>query len=255
MSFFKKMMASVGIGGVKVNAVPDNADGVRVGDELHGTIYVKGGNLPQEITRIHLYLYSNYFRERDGQIVEESDRIAHYHLDEHFTIEPGEEREFSFAFPIPLSTPITIGSSKVWLVTELDVEKAIDQRDKDYIHIQPHPIVGAVFEALAQLGLRAHEVSLMHVPRLGLEFPFVQEFELKPQYRSNLEELELFYVVGEDEVEFFMEIDRRARGLLGLLEEQFDLDERFVRFTLTYDDTENMDGLIAFLKETIEDNL
>ncbi|TMV50614.1 sporulation protein SpoOM [Paenibacillus mesophilus] len=255
MSFFKKMMASVGIGGVKVNAVLDNADGVRVGDELHGTVYVTGGKLAQEITRIHFCLYSNYFREKEGQIVEESGIIARFHLDEHFTIEPGEERQFGFSFPIPLSTPITIGTSKIWVVTELDVEKAIDQRDKDFIHIQPHPIVGAVFESLSRLGLRATEVSLMHVPRLGLEFPFVQEFEMKPQYRSNLEELELFYVVHEDEVEFYMEIDRRARGLLGLLEEQFDLDERYARFTLTYEDIEDMDHLTDFLRETIEDNL
>lgn len=135
------------------------------------------------------------------------------------------------------------------------MEKAIDQQDKDYIHIQPHPIVGAVFEALSELGLRATEVSLLHVPRLGLDFPFLQQFEMKPMYRSNLQELELFYHVYEDEVEFFMEIDRRARGLLGLLEEQFDLDERYARFTLTGENVEDHEQLVNFLKETIEDNL
>lgn len=249
------MMASVGIGGVKLDTKLENASGIQVGDELHGTVTMKGGNVAQEITRIHLRLYSNYFREKDGQIVEESDIIVRYHLDEHFTIEPGEEREFTFSFPIPLGTPITIGRSKIWLVTELDVEKAIDKIDKDYIRVLPHPIVESFFEAMSRLGLHTKEVSLLHVPHQNLDFPFLQEFEMKPQYRSNLDEVEVFYFVHEEQVDFCMEIDRKARGFQGLLEEAFDMDERFVRFSLTYDDIEDMESLKQFLEETIEAQL
>lgn len=62
-------------------------------------------------------------------------------------------------------------------------------------------------------------------------------------------------VVEEDPVEFYMEIDWRARGLLGLLEEQFDLNERYARFMLAYEDIGDMDRLVDFVRGTIEDNL
>ncbi|WP_409341917.1 sporulation protein [Paenibacillus sp. MBLB4367] len=255
MSFFKKMMASVGIGAAKVDTVIENASGVRVGDELYGRVSIRAGNVAQEVNHIDLCLYANYFRERDGHVVEERDQIYRYRLNERFSLQPGDEREFSFSFPLPNSTPITLGKTKVWVDTQLDIEMAMDKTDRDYVQVMAHPIVGAFFDVMERYGLRMYEVSLLHVPHLRLDFPFLQEFELKPQRRSRLEELEVFYVCHGDHVEFYLEIDRRAKGFGGLLEEAFDMNERHIKVTVTKDDIADSDALYRWIVEAIEENL
>ncbi|MED4604324.1 sporulation protein, partial [Paenibacillus validus] len=54
MSFFKKMLASVGIGSAKVDTELDSSQ-VSVGGAISGVVRVQGGSTEQQVDRIYLY--------------------------------------------------------------------------------------------------------------------------------------------------------------------------------------------------------
>jgi sporulation-control protein len=72
-------------------------------------------------------------------------------------------------------------------------------------------------------------------PHFGSQYPFVQEFEFRPfgNYRGRLDELEVVFALQSNQLEVFLEIDRRARGFGGFLAEAFDMDECYFRFHVT----------------------
>ncbi|MDN5364636.1 MAG: sporulation-control protein [Eubacteriales bacterium] len=62
-----------------------------------------------------------------------------------------------------------------------------------------------------------------------------QEFEYVPRgfMRGELDELDVIYHLRQDRVGLFMQVDRKARGLSGLLADALDLDERNVFFFIS----------------------
>ncbi|MBN2981003.1 sporulation protein [Cohnella algarum] len=250
MSIYERMMNRTG--GVKVDTTLDISRGVRCGEELSGTVILRGGRDAKHVTAIEFGLVAEFFCEKNKQIVKDKGVIYRHTLGTSVTVAPGEEKRVPFRFRIPLTTPVSIDSSKVWLETTVNVEMEETRNDRDAVPILPHPIVHGFFEAVKLLGLRLDEVSLLHVPHLRTEFPFVQEFEFKPRLPSALDEIEVYYTADRSErVNFFIEIDRRAKGLSGLLEEAFDWDERHIRVTLTKEDAADPERLADKLARCI----
>jgi sporulation-control protein len=73
--------------------------------------------------------------------------------------------------------------------------------------------------------------------------PFVQEFEFRPvssQYRGKLDELELVFQLEDHGLEVIVEVDRKARGMFGWLEEMYNDGERLLR--VYFDKTELESG-------------
>ncbi|TMV50071.1 hypothetical protein FE783_10935 [Paenibacillus mesophilus] len=255
MSIYIRMMERTGAAGIHINTMLD-ATAVRVGDELTGAVVLRSDHGSKQINSIQLHLIADFMCEQHKQIVRESGIIYRYRLDTNLTLLPGKERTVPFRFRIPYSAPISAGSSKVWLESEADVEMAPNRKDRDYVQILPHPIVGAFFDAVSLLGFRLKEVSLLRVPHIRPEFPFVQEFEFKPRLRSLLDEIEVYYLAeSREKVDFYIEIDRRASGLIGLFEEAFDLDERCIKVTLTSADTGDPERLAARLADSIQPHM
>lgn len=234
MSFFKNVMASIGIGSAKVDTIIDTSTGqFRVGDEVSGKVVITGGNTAQQINEIYLYLMTSYIKEVNDSKVRENGTIGKLALNESFTIQANTTKEIPFSLVIPYITPISLGRTQIWIKTGLDIESALDASDNDYIKILPHPIVAQILDSLALLGFRIHEIDCKHEPRSKMGFNFVQEFELKPgrDFRG-LDELEVVFCPYEDYVEVFMEIDRKARGLFSML----DMDETRIKFQINKDD-------------------
>ncbi|MDF2717119.1 MAG: spo0M 2 [Paenibacillus sp.] len=255
MSIYKRMMERTGTGGIHMNALLD-ASSVRVGDELKGTVVLRSDHSAKQVNCIQLHLVADFMCEQNKEIVKESGIIYRYRMETNLTVMPGKELNIPFRFQIPFSTPISVGTSKVWLESEADVEMAPDKKDRDYVQILPHPIVGAFFEAVSLLGFRLKEVSLLRVPHIRPEFPFVHEFEFKPRLRSLLDEIEVYYVTeSREKVDFYIEIDRRANGLIGMFEEAFDLDERCMKVTLTSADIGDSERLATRLAESIQPHM
>ena len=82
--------------------------------------------------------------------------------------------------------------------------------------------------------------------------PFIQEFEFVPivgSFKGRLDELELVFIPNTpNSADLLFQIDRKARGLGGLLSEAFEMDETNVRISITERDllslTKELDLLI-----------
>ncbi|QNG58331.1 sporulation protein [Bacillus sp. PAMC26568] len=240
MSFFNKILSSVGIGAAKVDARL-SSDKISLGEELKGIIHVQGGNIEQQIDEIYLSLQTTYVKESDDKKYEQAATITKVKINEPFVIMANEIKEIPFSFPLPLDTPISLGSSKVWLETGLDIKGAVDPSDKDYLEVVPPALVQTIFAALRDLGFNLRKVENEAAPyHLRKRLPFVQEFEFYPtggQFRGKLDELEVVISnISNHGVELLLEVDRRARGLGGFLSEALEMDESMVKVTFTQGD-------------------
>lgn len=234
MSMFKKLLASIGIGAAKVDARLYD-DSLVPGEMLNGEVYISGGDVSQEIDDIYLYVATQYKREVDDSTVTQECVLVKYCLSERFQLQPNEEKIIPFSFQLPYETPLTVGNQPVYLRTGLDISSAIDPNDTDYLQVRPHPLMQRVLDAIENLGFQLAKVDCEYNPRFGGSYPFVQEFEFRPtgKYRSRLDELEVIFSLNANELEVFLELDKRARGFGSFLEEAFDMDERYVRLWVT----------------------
>jgi sporulation-control protein len=235
MSLFHKMLARIGIGAATVDTKL-LSERLMVGDEVEGVVEITGGHSEQTIDSIYLSLYATYTVEVDDRKTTSHALIGKWNIVERFTIGTHEQRQIPFRFTLPLDTPISVGKTKVWLHTGLDIKQALDPTDQDYIRVEPIPVMNAVLAGMEQIGFRLREAECKRIAGAH-RLPFMQEFEYVPKsgpFRGKLDEVEIvFLALSQHEVEVRMQIDRRARGLGSLLAEAFDLDESHIRFRVT----------------------
>lgn len=251
---FKKLLAKVGIGAATVDTRLYN-DALVPGEIIEGEVYITGGDVSQDIDDIYISVVTQYKREVEDNTVTEECKLLKYCLSERFSLQPKEKKIIPFSFPIPEETPLTIGNQPVYLRTGLDISTAIDPKDTDYIQVYPHPLMQLVLDALENLGFQLYKVDCEYNSHFGGRYPFVQEFEFRPigKYQGYLDELEVIFSLYSDELEVFLEIDKRARGFGGFLAEAFDMDERYIRFQVTPDYLDASRGeLVTMIDEIIQ---
>lgn len=236
MSIFIKILTRIGIGNVKVDAILEN-DKLIVGEEIKGIVQMTGGSLPQAIDSIHLTLSTEFMREVNDKKIHTRYDLHRERVSDKLTIGAYEIKEIPFTFPVPIDTPITLGRKLVWLHTNLDIKNAINPKDDDYIEVLPNLLMDRVLKGLKNIGFRLHRMELEETsPRFRKRLPFSQEFELVPvsgQFLQKIDELEVLLIPDFDRVEVVMEINRKTRGMTGLLSEVLDMDEAIVQFTIT----------------------
>ncbi|SDN63086.1 sporulation-control protein [Psychrobacillus sp. OK028] len=240
MSFFNKVLASIGVGGAKVDTKLEKSE-FTAGEKMQGVVEVIGGNLEQQIDAIYLTVNTTYIRESNDRKHTDVAAIQKYKVIEPFTIGANEKKVIPFSMTLPEDTPVTYGSTRVWVSTGLDIKNSVDPTDKDYITVRPTRLAGVILEAVEQLGFKLRKVECEKASyKLGSRYPFVQEFEFVPIsgfYRKKLDELEiLFLSQSTHSAEILMQVDRRARGLGGLLAEALEMDEKFIRMSLNSQD-------------------
>jgi sporulation-control protein len=240
MSIFNKALASIGIGSAQVDTKLEK-DKVTPGGEIRGVVHIKGGNTEQKVDEIYLGLNTTYLKESNDRKIHVPVVIDRFRLNEPFSIGPGETKEIPFSFVLPLDVPISIGRTKIWVTTALDIKNAVDPSDKDYLQVIPNRLMDSVLNVVEDLGFRLREADCEQAPyRLRKRLPFIQEFEFVPvmgAFRGRLDELELvFFSVSENETEIYMQVDRRARGLGSFLSEALEMDESNIRFSVTSSD-------------------
>ncbi|MFE8702078.1 sporulation protein [Cytobacillus sp. FJAT-54145] len=244
MSFFNKVFASVGIGAATVDTKLEK-DTLVPGEEVSGIVEIKGGNIEQQVDEIYLSIHTTYIKESNDKKYTETGVVDKFRLTDRFTVQPNEKKEIPFSFRLPSDTPLSIGRTRVWVATGLDIKNAIDPSDKDYLKVIPNPLMEAVFESISSLGFKLREAECEQAPyRLRRRLPFIQEFEFVPvsgAYRGRLDELEVvFFPTSSTEMDIVMQVDRRARGLGGFLAEALEMDETNVRLTVTSSDIPTM---------------
>lgn len=224
MSFFKKALASVGIGSAKVDTRLESPS-LYAGQEVRGVVHIEGGSVEQMIQHIMLNLTTEYIKTVNDTKMRQQAVIARFKVASGITVAPEEKLEIPFAFDLPYACPLTLGRNPVWLRTELGIEMSVDPGDNDAIEVLPHPYVATILDALSALGFRLRS-SQCEYDRRGRNLPFIQEFEFVPtsRFRGQLEELEVVFYPGAEGVGLLLEVDRRLHGLAGLFSEAFDLD-------------------------------
>lgn len=248
MSLMKRMLASVGIGAAKVDTIVQG-DRFAPGDTLDAVVKVMGGKTEQQIDSLYFSVCCNYEATRETEddegdetevTVTETAVLEKFKVSEAFAIGPGDTEEIPLSFQLPFQTPLTLGKTKVWIATGLDIKKAIDPGDTDYIEVVPGDLTGALFDALNELGFELVKAKCEAVGSgFHIKQPFVQEFEFKPvsgNFRSKLDELELICFPQADNADVIMEIDRKARGLRGFFAEMTDMDETRIKFSFNFED-------------------
>jgi len=259
MSFFKKIFSSIGIGSAKVDTIL-LCERLVPGDNIDVIVKIMGGNTQQQIEGLYFTINSTYLdtmnvTEYDDDEYESSDEeftrtaiIEKYKVSDKFIIEPGETKEIPLTFQLPYYTPLTLGDTEVWIHTGLDIKKAKDPTDNDYIEVVPGEMVSALFDAISELGFELSEVECVTISdSFEKEIPFVQEFEFKPlsgHFRNKVDEIELVCFPSEDSVEVYMEIDRKARGISGHFAELMGRDETNINFTFVKDEISNLSNIL-----------
>lgn len=253
MSFFNKVFASVGIGSATVDTKLER-DTFAPGEEVNGVVEIRGGNVEQDIAEIYLTLNTTFMKEIDDKKFPQTGQIDKFRLTHPFRIGKNERKDIPFSFILPSDTPLSIGKTKVWVATGLEIRNAVDPTDKDFIRIVPNPLMSSVLKAIEDLGFRLREAECEQAPyRLRRRLPFVQEFEFVPitgAFRGRLDELEVvFFPTSSNEMEMIMQVDRRARGLGGFLAEALEVDETNVRLVVTTADIPMMNPKIRSVIE------
>ncbi len=251
MDFFQKALATVGIGAAKVDTRLSQSSFVP-GDQMTGEIHIQGGNVAQDLDAIYLMVATRYKRESGDSTYYAEHVLARHQLAERTVIEPQQTRVVPFTVRLPEETPVTVHKVPVYLKTGLDIPGALDPKDQDYIQVQPHPLMTQVLSAVEALGFQLVKVDCEH-SRLGiLSHPFVQEFEFRPigEYRRHLQELELIFRLQGETLDVFLELDRRARGLSGLFDAAFDMNERFAHLQVTPATTGDLQRRLAQVIES-----
>lgn len=260
MSFLSKALSKVGIGAAKVDAVLDNSS-LCPGEMMTGVINIEGGKVEQQINKLDLDVYCNYFVEEEieddeGEIeesvTEHHCKINSWKIEESFTIGAGESKQIPFEFQLSHQAPISVGHSTTFLKTNLDIDFALDKSDKDYIQVVGSPMQSAVFHALEDLGFELVEAECEGYDNHPDDLPFVQEFEFKPRlgdFRGRLKELEMVMLSFEDYLILRLEIDRKTKGIGGFFAKAFGRDEIDVNIRI---DEDNIDDIQNILYDAID---
>lgn len=237
MSFFQRALAKIGVGGATVDAQLSTAR-VRQGETINGKIVLKGGAVDQEMEGITISIKTVYEKEKDDHKQKIPTVIHKVRVTDQFSLQAKEEKILDFSLQVPTTVPVTYGSVRVWLETEMDIKGALDPEDKDFIEISPLPILKDLMEGLEREGFKLRKVECEAAPRwMKGTLPFVQKFEFVPvsgSFRSKFDEIELYVIrLTEDSIEGIVEVDKRGNSLGGWLAEALDMDESYHRIHLT----------------------
>jgi sporulation-control protein len=240
MSIFNKALASLGIGSARVDTRLEETR-VCPGGKMRGVVHIYGGNIEQDVDEIYLSMHTTYIKEANDKKYAATAVIDSIRLNAPVSVGPSQTKEIPFSITLPADMPITIGRTKVWVTTGLDIKNAVDPTDKDYLDVVPNPLMEDVLNAVEDLGFRLREADCQQAPyKLRRRLPFVQEFEFVPimgPFRGKLDELELIFIpISETEMQILLQVDRRARGLGGFLAEALEMDESNVAVSVTTKD-------------------
>ena len=219
----KKLMAKIGIGSAKIDTVFKTEHFVQ-GGKAEGHIEVRGGEVEQNISAITFQLMTTAKVEREDGEVEINHIIDSYKITDGFVLQPKDERTIPFSFTLNQETPITVLNAKnnickVWLETNMDIDYAIDSKDRDYMQIHPSAIISHFIDALSNNGYVMFKADVekgyLNAQDFSSKSGIYQEIEFKPEgffgIFKPINEVELSFVSGPQQTNVFIELDRVNR--------------------------------------------
>ncbi|WP_282177427.1 sporulation protein [Vibrio nereis] len=227
---FGKLKASLGIGAAKVDTVLESMS-VFQGETLKGVVHIQGGDVEQHIDAINLKLCTEVKVESDSGASYQSFIIGKLQAVQPFTIQPGENKQVPFELKLDDETPITALNAlknmcHVWVETSLDIDFAIDPKDRDFLEIKPLPVAAKVISAIEQAGFSMVKADVEKGYLRGGNFSSksgcYQEVEFRNNGFVNKKEIELSFILDGSVMHCLAEVDR-AMSMRG---------DQYVSFTL-----------------------
>ncbi|MEZ8100996.1 sporulation protein [Vibrio bivalvicida] len=213
---FGKLKASLGIGAAKVDTVLESLS-VFQGETLRGNVHIQGGDVEQQIDAINLKLCTEMKVESDESTSYQDFVLAKLEAVQPFVIQPNETKQVPFELSLDDETPITaLNAAKnqchVWLATTLDIDFAIDPKDRDFVEVKPLPVVAKVLSAIEQAGfgmVKADvEKGFLRGGNFSSKSGCYQEIEFRNNGFVNKKEIELSFVLEGGLVHCLAEVDR-----------------------------------------------
>lgn len=244
----KKILSSIGIGSARLDLVLPR-ERYCAGEEITGYLQVFGGIADQLINRVYVQLVAQSKYKKGEEVKNIVKVLDEGVLTERFRIGAHEEKqEVPVKYVLPEDIPVTTNATRLYLVTGLDISSAVDPKDSDLIEVLPGRRQAVIMQALER------ELGFVRKRGTGMYNGHYQEFEYRPGsfMRGKLDELEVVYHVRQDGVSLFVQIDKKARGLGGLLADALDLDERNVSFFLSNAQITTPREVASLLAQVIE---
>lgn len=215
---FKKVFASMGMGGASVDTVLSEPN-VVPGGVVQGEVRIEGGSVEQEIQGISVALRARVEVETDQGEQKQDIEFGKLQVAGAFQLQEGGSHVVPFSLEIPWETPITmflgqqLQGMEIGVATELAIARAIDSTDLDPVNVHPLPAQHALLESFGALGFRFKSADMErgHIRGTRQTLPFYQEIEFyaPPQYRG-LNEVELSFVADGREMDVVLEMDKKG---------------------------------------------
>ncbi|AMC35538.1 sporulation protein [Janthinobacterium sp. B9-8] len=227
---FKKLLATVGVGGASVDTVLNNPS-LRPGDVLSGHVQIKGGKVEQDIEYVDLILMAEVEQESGDHEARVAKPLGSIRASGALKIAAGQEIRLPFMLTLPLETPVNNAQAlaspgsqyapnvraAVWIHTDLAISSAVDAKDRDFLDVHPLPQMQGLIAAMAALGF-AHvssdvEAGTIQMNHIHSSLGCYQEFEFRPMQKfSSVQEVEISCIARPEGVHVLLETDRRFRG-------------------------------------------
>jgi len=214
---FKKMMASMGAGGAKVETTLKTPS-VYPGGIVEGMIDITGGSVDQLIEYVAVSLTARVEVESGDS---EYDAMVSFHqhkLTGSFKLDDGSRHQLPFQIQVPWETPFNvIGGQQlpkcfIGVRTELEIARSVDKTDVDPIAVYALPAHERLLAAFTQLGFRFKGADFEQGKVTGSTLPFYQEIEFysAPQFASSVKELEVTFITRNTSMDVILEVDKKG---------------------------------------------
>jgi sporulation-control protein len=199
---FKKMMAKMGIGSAKVDLVLRNSE-YTLGDTIEGELVIQGGAVEQYINKIDVQFMMALRTKKH----EYRQAVANIPFSCMFTIGAGERKVLPFTYELPKDLLISSSSVAYYFLTNLDIAAGLDNKDNDYIRVNPPVRFSNIIDALNELGFREKHDSRSFNG-------YAQEFAFFPTafLHGQVKEVEFIAAIEEEQIRLLLELDLPSFG-------------------------------------------
>jgi len=194
-----RLLSSLGIGAATVDTVLPTTD-LTPGESVEVSVELTGGDSPQEVDALYFALLA--------RVAGEDHVLDQFRLTDPISLDAEETLTRTTEVAIPSWTPVTRGSTRVWLQTGLDIAWAVDPTDEDDVDVHPGPYLRSLFAAIDDLGFDHHETEA-RTPTWLEDRPFAQAFTFTPDADDwpDLDGLTLVCDPRGDDLKTVVEID------------------------------------------------
>lgn len=222
---FRSILASLGVGAAKIDLVL-TTDQIEMGQQVDGKIIMVGGDVQQRIEGLFVdFMLNSRFSKGDQTIFvnERIERIVVFK--DEFVIKPGQTLELPFSFRCPEYLPVSSVNTRYYFQTNLEIKSGIDSKDRDFIIVKPSGLIKNFMEGFARLGFVHYAEGYTGKKRDDQQ---IIQFQPTTWLRGEYDEIVFSYYPGrsQHQISGFFELDKQTYGLMGMLADELDLDER-----------------------------